>query len=126
MTALSNEARGLREIAEALVIVGPAAVEPLMVALRDGSEEVAGWSSVPAGALGAVEAVPLMLNSLTEDDNFLKGQVREAIRRIGPRAMPALVENQQASPAARLLAAQMLRSLQGIPPPGTEDLPDRP
>lgn len=77
-------------------------------------------------ALGAVEAVPLMLARLTEDNNHLKGQVREAIRRIGPRAMPALVENPQASLVARLLAAQMLRLLQGIPPPGTEDLPDRP
>ena len=67
-----------------------------------------------------------MLNSLTEDNNFLKGQVREAIRRIGPRAIPVLLESQQASPAARLLAAQMLRLLQGIPPPGTEDLPDQP
>ena len=124
--ALTQQARGLRTIAEALVIVGPAAVEPLMVALRDGSEEVAGWSIVPFGALGAVEAVPLMLNRLTEDNNFLKGQVREAIRRIGPRAMPALIENQQASPVARLLAARMLRSLQGLPPPGTEDVAEQP
>ena len=108
------------------MIVGSAAIAPLMVALRDGSEEVVTSSSVPLGALGAVEAVPLMLKRLTEDNNSMKGQVREAIRRIGPRAMPALVENQQASPAVRLLAAQMLRSLQGIPPPGTEDLPDRP
>ena len=116
----------MQEIAQALVIVGPAAIEPLMGALRDGSEEAMTWSTVPLGALGALEAVPLMLARLTEDNHHLQGQVREAIRRIGPRAMPALVENQQGSPAARLLAAQMLRSLQGIPPPGTEDLPDRP
>ena len=125
-TALTHEARGFHEIAEALVIVGPAAIGPLMVALRDGSEEVVTSSSPPLGALGAVEAVPLMLNRLTENNNAMKGEVREAIRRIGPRAIPALVENQQASPAARLLAAQMLRSLQGIPPPGTEDPPDPP
>ena len=98
MTALIDEARGLHEIAEALVIVGPAAIEPLMVALRDGSEEVVTSSSVPLGALGAVEAVPLMLNRLTETNNSMKGEVREAIRRIGPRAMPALVEGPQALP----------------------------
>ena len=126
LSALEHEARGLLEIAEALVIVGPPAIDSLMAAVRDGSEEVVTSSCVPLGAVGAVDAVPLMLSRLTDDNNSMRGKVREAIRRIGPRAMPALVESQYGAPIARLVAAQLIRSLQGIPPPGTEELPDLP
>jgi hypothetical protein len=127
LDALSHDARGLREIAESMVILGPPAVEPLMAALRSGSEEVVGWSCLPLGALGVAEAVPLMLTRLTEDNNAMTGQVREAIRRIGPRAMPALVDaRQNGSPVARLVVLDLIRALQGTSPPTAEGPPDPP
>ena len=78
--ARQRRARTAR-IAEALVIAGQPAIEPLMAALRDGSEEVVTWVTVPLGALGAVAAVPLMLDRLTDDNHAMRGHVREAIRR---------------------------------------------
>jgi hypothetical protein len=122
----SREATPLRELSESLFFVGPSAVEPLLAALRDGSDRAMEWTVVPLGALGAIEAVPLMLDRLSGDGHFIRTQVREAIFRIGPRALPLLMEREdKGSEPARALVRHLIRVFQGRPPECAEGPPDQ-
>jgi HEAT repeat protein len=125
LDTLSREAAPLRELSESLFLVGPAAVEPLLSALRDGSESAIDWTIVPLGALGAVDAVPLMLDRISEESHGIRTQAREAIFRIGPRALPLLMERENhGSELARELVHHLIRVFHNRAPEWAEGPPD--
>jgi HEAT repeat protein len=101
----------------ALTRIGPAAVPPLLEALR---QEDAGLRTGAARALGpmgaaAREAVPLLINNLADGRDPVRDEAMTALGLIGPDAGPALVTALADGEARRRAGAAQALSL--IDPP---------
>ncbi len=111
------------------------AKEQLIEALSDSDEVVRGEAALAIGNLGrdAPEAVPVLINMLSDEEEFIhenRGMevrlaAQKALERIGPDAIPGLLEALRADrPEQRVIAVTALGAMESLPEEAAKDIED--
>jgi HEAT repeat protein len=125
-----------RSAARALGAIGPAATgvsEQLIEALNDSDEVVRGEAALAIRNIGsgASEAVPHLVEMLLDEEEFkhngksieVRDAAREALSRIGPKAIPGLLDALREDRAdLRLMAVTTLGRMPRLPAEAMKDL----
>ncbi|OPY37391.1 MAG: putative lyase [Methanoregula sp. PtaU1.Bin051] len=79
------------KVAEALVRIGPPAVEPLIAALSHPDDDVRWKAAVALGEIGDTKAIEPLIRLLSDTDRFVKGRAALALGMIGEPAVDPLI-----------------------------------
>ena len=101
--------------AEAMTALGPAAVQPLIAALKDKDPRVRARAAGALGELADQQAVAPLVAALKDDDERVPRLAAEALAKIGPPAAKPLIAALADSDAKlRMLAAEALGELRDM------------